>query len=200
MTDKRVFIERRPGEGDYAVRKPGSERASAVLPTQAEAIDWAQQRRRGRFRGACSADQGWTSGQVAPALNSRTSRASINRPHHFQTFLSSGTSAVRLVLISPAARSAFKASKRTRTSSFEIGWPIETDPVGVHASLASCSKNRRRPISEIVANHRPRNTERSNSYCNSRSRWTSSDLSPRHVSDCMFWSCPHCGKSSSLRE
>ncbi len=44
MTDKRVFIERRPGEGDYAVRKPGSERASAVLPTQAGAIDWAQQR------------------------------------------------------------------------------------------------------------------------------------------------------------
>lgn len=44
MTDKRVFIERRPGEGDYAVRKPGSERASTVLPTQAEAIDWAQQR------------------------------------------------------------------------------------------------------------------------------------------------------------
>lgn len=44
MTDKRVFIERRPGEGDYAVRKPGAERASAVLPTQAKAIDWAQQR------------------------------------------------------------------------------------------------------------------------------------------------------------
>ena len=44
MTDKRVFIERRPGEGDYAVRKPDSERASAILPTQAEAIDWAQQR------------------------------------------------------------------------------------------------------------------------------------------------------------
>ena len=44
MTDKKVFIERRHGEGDYAVRKPGSERASAVLPTQAEAIDWAQQR------------------------------------------------------------------------------------------------------------------------------------------------------------
>lgn len=44
MTDKRVFIERRSGEGDYAVRKPGSERASAVLPTQAEAIDWARQR------------------------------------------------------------------------------------------------------------------------------------------------------------
>lgn len=44
MTDKRVFIERRPDEGDYAVRKPGSERASVVLPTQAEAIGWAQQR------------------------------------------------------------------------------------------------------------------------------------------------------------
>jgi hypothetical protein len=44
MTDKRVFIERRPDEGDYAVRKPGSERASVVLPTQAEVIDWAQQR------------------------------------------------------------------------------------------------------------------------------------------------------------
>jgi hypothetical protein len=44
MTDDRVFIERRPDEGDYAVRKPGSARASAVLPTQAEAIDWARQR------------------------------------------------------------------------------------------------------------------------------------------------------------
>jgi hypothetical protein len=44
MTDKRVFIERRPGERDFAVRKSGSERASVVLPTQAEAIGWAQQR------------------------------------------------------------------------------------------------------------------------------------------------------------
>jgi len=44
LTDKRVFIERRPGEGDYAVRKLGAERASAVLPTQGAAIDWAQQR------------------------------------------------------------------------------------------------------------------------------------------------------------
>ena len=42
MTDKRVFIERRP-EGDYAVRKPGSERASAVLPTQREAIERAKE-------------------------------------------------------------------------------------------------------------------------------------------------------------
>jgi hypothetical protein len=37
MSDKRIFVERRP-EGDYAVRKPNSDRASAVLPTQAEAI------------------------------------------------------------------------------------------------------------------------------------------------------------------
>lgn len=44
MTDKRMFIERRPDEGDYAVRRPGSERASAVLPTQREAVDWAQDR------------------------------------------------------------------------------------------------------------------------------------------------------------
>lgn len=39
-----MFIERRTKEGDYAVRKGDSERASAVLPTQREAIDWAQER------------------------------------------------------------------------------------------------------------------------------------------------------------
>jgi hypothetical protein len=44
VTDKRVFIERRLGEGDFAVRKPGSERASVVTPTQREAIDWAKER------------------------------------------------------------------------------------------------------------------------------------------------------------
>ena len=37
-----LFIERREG-GDYAVRRPGSERASAVLPTQAEAIERAKE-------------------------------------------------------------------------------------------------------------------------------------------------------------
>ena len=37
MKQDRLFVERRP-EGDYAVRRPNSERASAVLPTQAEAI------------------------------------------------------------------------------------------------------------------------------------------------------------------
>lgn len=44
MADNRMFIERRSETGDYAVRRPDSERASAVLPTQGEAIDWAQQR------------------------------------------------------------------------------------------------------------------------------------------------------------
>jgi hypothetical protein len=38
-----LYIERRE-QGDYAVRRPGSERASAVFPTQTEAIDWARER------------------------------------------------------------------------------------------------------------------------------------------------------------
>lgn len=37
-----LYIERRD-EGDYAVRRPGSDRASAVLPTQAEAIERAKE-------------------------------------------------------------------------------------------------------------------------------------------------------------
>jgi hypothetical protein len=41
MTNDRLFVERRP-EGDYAIRKPNSERASDVLPTQAEAIERAR--------------------------------------------------------------------------------------------------------------------------------------------------------------
>ena len=40
--DDQLFVERRP-EGDHAVRRPGSERVSAVLPTQAEAIDRARE-------------------------------------------------------------------------------------------------------------------------------------------------------------
>jgi len=42
MSKRNVFVERRP-EGDYAVRKPGSERASAVAPTQARAIERARE-------------------------------------------------------------------------------------------------------------------------------------------------------------
>lgn len=42
VTKERLFVERRP-QGDYAVRKPNSERASAVRPTQAEAIERARE-------------------------------------------------------------------------------------------------------------------------------------------------------------
>ena len=38
MKDRRMYVERRP-EGDYAVRRANSERASDVLPTQHEAIE-----------------------------------------------------------------------------------------------------------------------------------------------------------------
>ncbi len=38
----KLFVEKRP-EGDFAVRKANSERASAVLPTQAEAIERAKE-------------------------------------------------------------------------------------------------------------------------------------------------------------
>jgi Uncharacterized protein conserved in bacteria (DUF2188) len=41
VTDKRLFVERRD-QGDYAIRKPGSERASATAPTQSEAIEIAR--------------------------------------------------------------------------------------------------------------------------------------------------------------
>lgn len=42
MANKKVFVERRP-EGDYAVRRGGSERASDVKPTQREAIERARE-------------------------------------------------------------------------------------------------------------------------------------------------------------
>ena len=42
MSKNELYVERRE-QGDYAVRKPGSERASAILPTQAEAIEWARE-------------------------------------------------------------------------------------------------------------------------------------------------------------
>jgi hypothetical protein len=40
MTDKRIYVERRP-EGDYAVRRANAERASAIEPTQEKAIERA---------------------------------------------------------------------------------------------------------------------------------------------------------------
>jgi hypothetical protein len=39
---ERLFVERRV-QGDYAVRKGGAARASAILPTQAEAIARAKE-------------------------------------------------------------------------------------------------------------------------------------------------------------
>jgi hypothetical protein len=42
MSDKRIYVERRP-DGDYAVRRPGSDRASDVTSTQAQAIERARE-------------------------------------------------------------------------------------------------------------------------------------------------------------
>jgi hypothetical protein len=39
---KELYIERRP-EGDYAIRRPGSARASGLEDTQAEAIETARE-------------------------------------------------------------------------------------------------------------------------------------------------------------
>jgi hypothetical protein len=41
MSDKRLYVERRP-EGDYAVRRADSERATAVEATQQKAIERAK--------------------------------------------------------------------------------------------------------------------------------------------------------------
>ena len=40
--DERIYVERRE-QGDYAVRRANSERASDVLPTQREAIERARE-------------------------------------------------------------------------------------------------------------------------------------------------------------
>ena len=42
MKDKRIYVERH-SEGDYAIRRANSERASDVLPTQSQAIDRAKE-------------------------------------------------------------------------------------------------------------------------------------------------------------
>jgi hypothetical protein len=41
MSERKLFIERRSDEGDYAIRKPGATKASDVCDTQAEAIERA---------------------------------------------------------------------------------------------------------------------------------------------------------------
>ncbi len=40
--NNKIFVERRP-EGDYAVRKADSQRASAIEPTQKQAIERAKE-------------------------------------------------------------------------------------------------------------------------------------------------------------
>jgi len=40
--EKRIYVERRP-QGDYAVRRPDAERASATAPTQKQAIEKARE-------------------------------------------------------------------------------------------------------------------------------------------------------------
>ena len=42
MPKSELYVERRP-QGDYAVRRPGSSRSSAVERTQAEAIETARE-------------------------------------------------------------------------------------------------------------------------------------------------------------
>jgi hypothetical protein len=42
MPKKQIFVERRE-QGDYAVRRPNSQRASDVLPTQKDAIERARE-------------------------------------------------------------------------------------------------------------------------------------------------------------
>lgn len=42
MKKDELFVERRP-QGDYAVRRPNSQRASDIKPTQREAIERARQ-------------------------------------------------------------------------------------------------------------------------------------------------------------
>ena len=44
---ERLYVEQRP-EGDYAVRRPNSDRASAVAPTQKKAIEIAREMNPGK--------------------------------------------------------------------------------------------------------------------------------------------------------
>ena len=42
MSKNHLYVEKRP-QGDYAVRQPNAQRASAVAPTQAKAIERARE-------------------------------------------------------------------------------------------------------------------------------------------------------------
>jgi Uncharacterized protein conserved in bacteria (DUF2188) len=43
VSDKRIYVERRDQQQDYAVRRAGSSRASFVEPTQGKAIERAKE-------------------------------------------------------------------------------------------------------------------------------------------------------------
>jgi hypothetical protein len=43
FVSSKLFIEQRPDERDYAIRRPGAERISDHEPTQAEAIERARE-------------------------------------------------------------------------------------------------------------------------------------------------------------
>jgi integrase len=65
MADE-FFIEKRPGQGDYAIRKPGSERASGTAPTQEAAIECQGNESKSNYlRGTATAHHRRRPGQVA---------------------------------------------------------------------------------------------------------------------------------------
>jgi uncharacterized protein YdaT len=43
MSKKEIYVEKREEQGDFAVRRPGSDRASDVQPTQKKAIERAKE-------------------------------------------------------------------------------------------------------------------------------------------------------------
>jgi hypothetical protein len=43
MAKHELYVERREKEGDYAIRRPGSKKASDTEPTQADAIERAKE-------------------------------------------------------------------------------------------------------------------------------------------------------------
>ena len=71
MKHNKIYVEQRP-QGDYAVRRAGSERASAVAPTQSQAIERAQELAPGaewpvdfgKLTQACETHNRWISGSM----------------------------------------------------------------------------------------------------------------------------------------
>jgi hypothetical protein len=96
MKKDQLFVEKRP-QGDFAVRKGGSERASALEPTQAKAIEWASGLERSIPRAIPL-----SSAYVIPRSETRTNGASHNRAtgrdaHCLGSYLALKSSAARLL-------------------------------------------------------------------------------------------------------